>query len=99
MTPIASVIPLSQVASAYGGRSAAGSAGGTDFASLAGDAAQSALQTLHQAEQTTATGVVGKSDVQSVVMALSNAEVTMQAVVAVRDKVVGAYNDIMHMSV
>jgi flagellar hook-basal body complex protein FliE len=34
-----------------------------------------------------------------VVQALSNAEVTMQAVVAVRDKVLGAYNDIMHMSV
>jgi flagellar hook-basal body complex protein FliE len=37
--------------------------------------------------------------VQDVVQALSNAEVTMQAVVEVRDKVVAAYNDIMHMSV
>jgi flagellar hook-basal body complex protein FliE len=100
MTPVASIVPpLSQVTSAYAGGPAPGSARGTDFASLVGDAAHSALQTLRQAEQTTAGGVVGKSDVQDVVQALSNAEITMQTVVAVRDKVVGAYNDIMHMSV
>jgi flagellar hook-basal body complex protein FliE len=98
MTPVPSVIPLSQVTSAYAS-SATGSAGGVDFATLAGDAAHSALQTLRQGEQSTASGVAGKSDVQSVVMALSNAEVTMQAVVEIRDKVVAAYNDIMHMSV
>ena len=32
-------------------------------------------------------------------MALGDAEVTMQSVVAVRDKILGAYNDIMHMSI
>ena len=50
-------------------------------------------------EQTTAAGVAGKADVQQVVQALSDAEVTMQTVVAVRDKVLGAYNDIMQMTV
>jgi flagellar hook-basal body complex protein FliE len=71
----------------------------TDFAGMVGDAAKSALQTMRQSEQVTTQGVAGKADVQQVVQALSNAEVTMQAVVAVRDKVLGAYNDIMHMSV
>jgi flagellar hook-basal body complex protein FliE len=103
MTPIASIVPLSQITSAYAGGTAAsspaGSTAGTDFAAMVGDATHSALQTLHQGEQTTAAGVVGKADVQDVVQALSNAEVTMQAVVEVRDKVVAAYNDIMHMSV
>ncbi len=98
MTPISSVIPLSQITSAYtNGQS--GSTSGSDFASLVGNAAHSALQGLHQAEQTTASGIAGKADVQDVVQALSSAEITMQAVVAVRDKVIGAYNDIMHMSV
>ncbi len=32
-------------------------------------------------------------------MALGDAEVTMQTVVAVRDKILGAYNDIMKMSI
>jgi flagellar hook-basal body complex protein FliE len=99
MTPIPPIVPLSQVTSAYAGGTAVDSAPGTDFAAMVGDAAQSALQTLHQGEQTTAAGIVGKTDVQDVVQALSNAEVTMQAVVEVRDKVVAAYNDIMHMSV
>lgn len=95
MTPISAVVPLSQLTEAY----APAKAGGTDFGNMVGDAAHSALQTLRGAEQTTANGVAGNTDVQSVVQALSNAEVTMQAVVAVRDKIVGAYNDIMHMSV
>ena len=38
-------------------------------------------------------------DVQQVVQALSDAELTMQTVVAVRDKVLGAYNDIMKMTI
>ncbi|HEX2943261.1 MAG TPA: flagellar hook-basal body complex protein FliE [Rhodopila sp.] len=102
MTPVASIIPFSHVTSAYGSSSPTGSTGAgdtVDFSSLVGNAARSALQSLHQAEKTTAAGVAGKTDVQSVVEALSNAEVTMQSVVAVRDKVLGAYNDIMHMSV
>ncbi len=101
MTPITSVIPMDQVSRAYaaGTANATSDASSTDFAGMVGDAAKSALQTMHQSEQVTAQGVAGKADVQQVVQALSNAEVTMQAVVAVRDKVLGAYNDIMHMSV
>ena len=63
------------------------------------DAAQNALHTVRQSEQTTTAAVTGKGDVQDVVMALGDAEVTMQTVVAVRDKILGAYNDIMHMSI
>ncbi len=57
------------------------------------------MQTIRQSEQTTAAGVAGTADVQQVVQALGDAEVTMQTVVAVRDKVLGAYNDIMRMTV
>lgn len=74
-------------------------AAASGFAAMVGNAAQDAMQTLHQAEATTAAGVAGRTDVQAVVQALSNAEVTLQTVVAVRDKVLGAYSDIMHMSV
>ncbi len=106
MTPI---IPLSQIASAYAGASsdaaanpiasAAGAGNGLDFGDMVGNAAKSAIQTMHQAEQTTAAGVAGKADVQSVVQALSSAEVTMQTVVTIRDKVLSAYNDVMHMAI
>jgi flagellar hook-basal body complex protein FliE len=98
MTPIASIFPVSQVAGAYRG-DAVGTSGTGDFESLASDAARSAIRNLRHAEQATAAGVAGKTDVQSVVEALSSAQLTMQSVIAVRDKVLGAYNDIMHMSV
>jgi flagellar hook-basal body complex protein FliE len=98
MIPIGNIAPASQVLSAYNGSPAKGAAG-TDFASMVGDAAESALQSLRVSEQTTAAGVAGKADVQQVVQALGDAQVTMQTVVAVRDKVLGAYNDIMRMTV
>lgn len=94
MTPIAAIAPAAQIASAYRANGAA-----DGFDALVGQAASAALDTLRAAERTTADGLAGRADVQSVVQALSNAEVTLQTVVAVRDKVVGAYNDIMHMSV
>src|ERR1700752_482131 len=94
--PIQLVAP-SQGTAAYG--SAATGPTATTFSDMVGDAAENAMQTMQQAEQVTAAGVAGQTDVQSGVEALSNAEVTMQTVVAVRDKVLGAYNDIMHMSV
>jgi len=103
MLPIAPLASASQVASAYGGTTASASigsaAGATDFGGLVGNAAESAINTLRVSEQATAAGMTGQADVQQVVQALSDAELTMQTVVAVRDKVLGAYNDIMKMTI
>ena len=99
MLPVGNIIPMSQVASAYSSSAARPTQRTADFSSMVSNAAESALQTLRHAEQTTASGVTGKADVQDVVQALSNAELTMQTVVAVRDKVLSAYNDVMHMTV
>ena len=41
----------------------------------------------------------GKADIVDVVSSVTNAEVTLQAVVAVRDKVIEAYQDIMKMPI
>lgn len=41
----------------------------------------------------------GKGNLTDVVMAVSKAEMALQATVAVRDKVIAAYQDIMKMSV
>jgi flagellar hook-basal body complex protein FliE len=43
--------------------------------------------------------VAGNGDLNSVVAAVTNADVTLQTVVAVRDKVVSAYQEILHMTV
>jgi len=72
---------------------------GTDFASMVGDAARGALNTMHHAEKVTAQGLAGQTDTQSVVQTLTSAELTMQTVVAVRDKVLSAYGEVMHMNI
>ena len=43
--------------------------------------------------------VAGKADMTQVVTAVSNAEVTLQAAVAVRDKVIQAYLDVIRMPI
>jgi len=98
MIPIAPISSAAQIASAYG-NSATKPAGGADFGTMVTEAAQSALQTVQNSEQVATAGVSGTADVQQVVQALSDAELTMQTVVAVRDKVLGAYNDIMKMTI
>jgi flagellar hook-basal body complex protein FliE len=98
MIPIAPISSAAQIASAYG-NSAAKPAAAADFGTMVTEAAHSALQTVQNSEQVAAAGVSGTADVQQVVQALSDAELTMQTVVAVRDKVLGAYNDIMKMAI
>jgi flagellar hook-basal body complex protein FliE len=72
---------------------------GSGFTSALKDAAQSAIDTLREGEQKSALGVAGQVDIRDVVMAVNNAEVTLQTVVAVRDKVIAAYQDIMRMPI
>ena len=47
----------------------------------------------------TAKAVAGEADILEVVSAVSNAEMTLQTVVAVRDRVLGAYQEIMRMPI
>lgn len=71
---------------------------GTDFASLLQKGAQSAIDAGKKGEEMSKQALTGKADIPDVVAAVSNAELTLQTVVAVRDKVVSAYNDILKMS-
>jgi flagellar hook-basal body complex protein FliE len=99
MIPVAPISSAAQIASAYGNSAAAKPAAAADFGAMVTEVAQSALQTVQKSEHIAAAGVSGTADVQQVVQALSDAELTMQTVVAVRDKVLGAYNDIMKMTI
>ncbi len=72
---------------------------GPTFSNLIETEAQQALQTTHMAEKASIQGVAGKADLTDVVTAVSNAEMTLQTVVAVRDRVIGAYLDILKMPI
>jgi len=99
------VASLSNVAATYAAMQKTSAApgmearGGGDFASLVRDAAESSVKSLQQGEAASVLGLAGKVDLSQVVTAVSNAEVTLQAAVAVRDKVVQSYLEILRMPI
>lgn len=72
---------------------------GEDFASVLKDAAKVAVGTMKEAETQSAAAIAGKADIKDVVAAVTNAEMTLETVVNVRDKVINAYNEIMRMPI
>jgi flagellar hook-basal body complex protein FliE len=74
-------------------------AGGSNFASMLKEGVDSAISAGHKGEEMSKQAIAGKADVRDVVAAVNNAEMTLQTVVAVRDKVIGAYNDILKMPI
>ena len=70
---------------------------GKSFADLIGDMAGAAKAAGVASEQATIGAVTGKADISEVVMAVSQAEVTLQTVVSIRDRVVSAYQEILRM--
>ncbi|HUA53351.1 MAG TPA: flagellar hook-basal body complex protein FliE [Candidatus Sulfotelmatobacter sp.] len=72
---------------------------GQSFANLVENASDQAMQSLQAGEKASIQAMSGKADLADVVTAVSNAEVTLQTVVAVRDRVVSAYLDILKMPI
>ena len=72
---------------------------GKDFATMLQGAAKDSIATMRNAETQSAAAIAGKADIREVVQAVTNAELTLQTVVNIRDKVIGAYNDIIRMPV
>ena len=93
--PLPAIPPVSAALRAYGTTATPAA----DFGTMVGDAARASLQTLRQAEHTAARGVAGSADVQEVVQAAASAELTVQTMTQLRDKVVGAYMDVLRMAV
>ena len=73
--------------------------GGADFSAMLRNAAERAADTMLEGENQTLKAAAGTADMTEVVMAVSNAEMTLQTVVTLRDKVVQAYQDILRMPI
>ena len=73
--------------------------GGGDFGTLLSSLAGSALDTLKQGEAAALQGVQGNMPVQQVVDRVLAAERTLQAGLAIRDKLVTAFLDISRMQI
>lgn len=77
----------------------ASSTSGPSFGTVLQDYADSAVSHLKQGEAAAVAGIEGKLPVQSVVEQIMAAERTLQAAIAVRDKLVGSYLEITRMQV
>ncbi len=71
--------------------------GQPDFAAMVRDAVQGVVDQGKASEAKTAAFANGKGNVIDVVTAVSETEVAMETMVAMRDKVISAYEDIMKM--
>lgn len=71
----------------------------TTFGQFLDSAVKNAVSSVHQGEQMAAKEVQGKASMVSVVNAVNNAELTLDTVMAVRDKVISAYQNIMQMPI
>ncbi len=86
-------------AAATQGVSSAGVSGTPNFGDFLANAMKDTVSSLKGGEQAAMKQVAGQGDIVDVVTAVNNAEVTLDTVVAVRDKVIGAYQDIMRMPI
>jgi len=72
---------------------------GTSFGEMLSGVMKDAVDAGRAAEAKTSTVAQGKGDLVDVVTAVNAAEVTLETVVAIRDRVISAYQDIMRMPI
>lgn len=73
--------------------------GDASFAAILKENLGEAIGAQRAAEQQAAAAVEGKGDLGHIITAVAEADVTLQAAVAVRDRVLEAYKDIMRMPI
>jgi flagellar hook-basal body complex protein FliE len=93
-----SIAQMGQSAAASPGIAPADMPGG-NFSDFLTGAVKDSISTMHQGEQAATSQVAGKANIVDVVNSVNAAELTLDTVVAVRDKVVAAYQQIMNMPI
>ncbi len=70
-----------------------------DFASVLSDLAKQTASTLKSSEDTAIKGIQGQAPVQDVVQSVMKAQTSLQTAMALRDKAISAYQDLIRMSI
>ncbi len=81
------------------GSSGGAGTGGDNFGAMLDRTLSSAVSLGHDADASAARAVIDGGDVTHVVTAISQAQLALQEVVSVRDKVVQAYQQVMQMAI
>src|SRR5664279_1611743 len=95
---------IANIGGASGGAGAGAASGATgatagDFSNFLSNALKDGMGTMKQGETMATRQVAGQANIVDVVSAVNQAEITLDTVVAVRDKVVQAYQSIMNMPI
>lgn len=72
---------------------------GGNFADAVARALQSAVGAGRDADRRATSAIAGEGDITELALAVSKAELALQTTVAVRDRLVAAYQDVMRMSI
>ena len=103
MTPL---VALRAYTAATGGASAptqalsaAGHSSGSSFSDVLRSAMTDAVQASRQAETQMTNQVHGRAQLVDVVTAVANAETSLETVMAVRDQMINAYQEVMRMPI
>ncbi|AOO83151.1 flagellar hook-basal body complex protein FliE [Bosea vaviloviae] len=78
---------------------ATGAGDGPDFSSLISKALEATADAGKKSDTQTANVAAGRSDVVDVVTAVAESEAAIETLVAVRDKIIASYEEIMRMPV
>jgi len=73
--------------------------GGVSFGDVLKGAAEKVVEAQKVNEKVSASAVIGKADLTDVIQAANNAEMSLNLFVALRDKMIDAYNTISRMQV
>lgn len=72
---------------------------GLDFGSLVAELAQGTVEAVAAGEAKAAQGLAGKAPVHEVVQAVMEAERRLTAAIAIRDRIVAAYQEVSRMAI
>ncbi|MBI4183066.1 MAG: flagellar hook-basal body complex protein FliE [Proteobacteria bacterium] len=70
-----------------------------DFSGLLRSAVTEAVQVGKEGEKKSLQAIAGTAELADVISAVSNAEITLQTAVALRDRVIQSYQDILRMPI
>ena len=72
---------------------------GPSFADVLAEMTGNPMEALKSGEATAIAGIQGKVSVQQVVQSIMSAEESLQTAIAIRDKVVSAYQEVSRMAI
>lgn len=78
---------------------AAAGAGKPGFGDVLAESLSQAKNTAYKGEAVSAKSLVGEAELHELVTSVTNAELTLNTVVAIRDRVINAYQDILKMPI